>query len=393
MRGYRRLIVALGVVILALAGPALSSASSSAHSLAGIALQVRDLPRGFFVMVPHYETNAFVARQDHVSVAFLKREGRILGFLGQDARDSGRGIVFVQDDVVEYKSPHAALAEYRRGVAGDSRFRSSPGYHRYRRSNTGTALVSFQCLCGLDRQTVDVLDSHQGDYYFWIEVHANTGTISGRRVAHLTLHYGALVKDRIPQRLLPVPNPIPQPMAPDPGPTPTPQAIAQPPGQLASHPLNSITCYYTNLPGVIGQGLYDTQRGGKGCVEIRNWAGGNFSGELGPLGQPAPAGSMYLYPYVTEHQLGGSGTFASSFRNFEAKGSDGHIFYPHDAAPYQDQNSVLRTVSLQPGPEQSNNGFVMFAVPEHDGPYTILWNEAGTIPFTPLATLPVFPSH
>lgn len=393
MSGSRRIIVILAFVVLALTGPALTSASSSALSLAGIVLQVNDLPRGFFVVVPHYETNAFTARQDRVSVAFLKREGRILGYRGQDARDSGRGIVFLQDDVVEYKTVQDALAQYRRGVAGDARFRYSPGYRRYRHSGRDTALVSFQCLCGPYRQTVDVLDSHKGHYYFWIEVHANTGTVSPPRVAHLTLHYGALMQSRIPSRPLPVPNPVPQPMAPNPGPTPTPQAVPQPAGQLATHPLSSITCYYTNLPGVIGQGLYDSQRGGKGCVETRGWAGGNFSGELGPHGQSAPAGSMYLYPYVTERQLGGSELFDSSFRNFRAKGIDGRIFYPRDAAPYQDASSALHTVALQPGPLQSNNGFVMFIVPEHDGPYTILWNEAGAIPFTPLAALPVFPAR
>lgn len=76
MRQCAKFLTALGVAVLAPAGPALSSASSPALSLAGIALQLRELPRHFFVMVPRYQANAVSAHQDHVSVASLEKQGR-----------------------------------------------------------------------------------------------------------------------------------------------------------------------------------------------------------------------------------------------------------------------------------------------------------------------------
>jgi len=191
-------VLILGCGLLSLTTLSRSSASTPAPTLSAIALQVHDLPARFFEASGAYQSNSDIARANGVTVASLRRRGRIMGYLVQYQRDSSRGAVLVANDLIEYKTAGDALAEYRLGVAGDAQFRGNAGYRRLADPSRGTALVTFRCRCDYRDETHDVLDSYEGNYYFWIELHFVTGTASPKAMARRLLHYAALIKSRTP---------------------------------------------------------------------------------------------------------------------------------------------------------------------------------------------------
>jgi hypothetical protein len=82
----------------------------------------------------------------------------------------------------------------------------------------------------------------------------------------------------------------------------------------------------------------------------------------------------------------------SSIAKFEARGNNGRIFPSRQGTPdFTDARTLSVTIVDSAGME--NFGYVEFAVPEHDGPYTVLWNKGRAIPFMPVAILSVFRSH
>lgn len=326
-----------------------------------------------------------IAEQQGVSVATLQREGRLLGYDVVPERDSGRGPVLVDNDLVEYRSARDALAEYRRVVLRDYRSVRGYGHLRLTHPTPGTSLISYLCLCTFYREIVATLYATKGPYFFWIEENAVTGTVSSRRIVATLLRDASLIKRRMPASPLPLPTSLNLPPGAIPGPTPTPLPESQ--------PFMAITCSYVNQPSAVGVGVYDTAHGARVCIQTRTNDGSrNFSGYLSASGAAPPSGDMFLYPWVSERKIGGTAPFVSSVRNFRVRGRDGRVFAAQVGTPYGLGGSALRTMRMVPGP-QINSGCVMAVVPEHDGPYTVLWDEGGAIPFTPVATLAVFPSH
>jgi hypothetical protein len=377
------ILIAIGGLsfLLARGGTAKAAPSPSPKE---VALHLTDLPTGFFQSKGGSASNAVVARSNGVSLESVRKTGRLRGYSSTFLRDTGRGVDLVGDDVVQFRTPRGADREYHRGVAGDVQFTANPGYKQLRNPKSGTALVTSLCVCGSYRVYEDVLDTHKGPYYFWIDLHFIAGTANPKVMAHVVLHYAAIIKDRIPPTKR---GPV----------TSTPVVRVTPtaeptPGPLHA-PLIGRTCVYEPNPRATGVGISDPAHGITVCVETRDLAGSsNYSGYLGSDGRAPPPGDIFLHVWAGEKNDTGQEHYISSIHNFEAQGRDGQTFSPGRGTPYGAADYIFGTADIATA-GSSNTGYVEFTLPEHDGPYAVLWNESSSIPFTPITTFPVYPSH
>lgn len=120
-----RAVLALGLLLLS----ALAVGCGSSHGIADpktLGLTKRDVPKGFKVYPKstHVVTNAQSAHSSHISLAILRRKGRISGYETQYQRSDAAiatvlppGVVLVDSQVSSWKSADGAHWNFRRGLA------------------------------------------------------------------------------------------------------------------------------------------------------------------------------------------------------------------------------------------------------------------------------------
>jgi hypothetical protein len=112
-------------------------------------------------------------------------------------------------------------------------------------------------------------------------------------------------------------------------------------------------------------------------------------GTVDAAGFDAPPGSYFFWTFVDE-RYGGKTAYQSSIDNFQLRGDDGAVYHADYYGPLEDASlQTLLPTPLGPGPGSAsdNTGWIKFVVPAVDAVYTLLWNEGGTIPFSPYARI------
>lgn len=113
--------LALAMILGVAAGPAAALARSGIGRAATdprvLCLQTSDVPHNFFLATEfsHYVSNAKVAREDKLSPATLRREGRLSEYQAQYQRSdmataskAPPGLTLIESDVVSWKAPAGA---------------------------------------------------------------------------------------------------------------------------------------------------------------------------------------------------------------------------------------------------------------------------------------------
>lgn len=377
-------VLGLSVVLLVtLLGTPSSRSAASAVSTTSTGLPVQvlglqpdDTPPGFFVLDSRVVPNEQVAKLRHESLADVMRSGRIAGYSAEFGRDTGRGVFWVAHELVQYAHPSQAEASFRGDLQYVADYRHSPDYTQLVNPATGTQVITFLCACpgDLSPTWVVLLDSHSGPYFWNLELHYFAGTVAPQTVTRQILGYSTLIKHRL------VGGPL---AGTSPGHTPP---VIEPRANLSRpHGLTVWRCLG------FGIGLADQRTGHAACVEYQGSKGAhNYSGYLNVEGQAPPKGDIYLHLWVGEFTAETSSPYQSMLANFRLRGKDGKSFATQRGAPFRWQSFEFHPSALT-RPNSQNIGYVEYVVPEHDGPYTLMWNERGTDSINPVAAIPVFP--
>ena len=191
------ILATLLLLLLTLAHPPRAAASGVP---AVLALRLTDVPGGLVQTLGQFTPNAQLARANHISVAELRRRGRVNGYeVGFQHLSQSHGICCIWNYINEYRSPRAAAQDYADQIRRETRrFRTYAGYREFG-SRTGSMFgYTFNCTCYGNRQTADHIIAHKGDYEVSVQLYFVRGSANPNVMLGQAVHLARVVLKRIP---------------------------------------------------------------------------------------------------------------------------------------------------------------------------------------------------